>query len=279
MTSEPTRAWEEDVIFVTGYARTGTTLMQGLICTSEDVMRTTAESKFLRGLLDNYVRGLIVWDSHTCDYFTDRDAYRGFTRQILDLYLRHLRTHFATDKRLLQKAVDFAPRIPAVAELLPNAKFVVMVRDPRAVIASQAVRLGKTGQQIDPRREVEEFVSLYALLMRSRSELAGRLAIVRYEHLVTQVDATMGQVGSFLSIRLPANLGSLEWESKRVKAAATASPLDGRPVSAASLTRYRQALAPRVLDLLEHERHASERRIGMSVFYDEGGPNGPAVLL
>ena len=276
----PRQPWEEDVIFVTGYGRTGTTLMQGLLCASEDVMGVTTEAKILRSFIETYAVGLAGWKAYTSDYFADEAAYRSFMRQVLGFYLQHVRTRFATDKRLLQKVPQrAAAHVSEVASLLPNAQFIVMVRDPRAALASQAEFNQHYGRRLNLAREIGGFVELYSSLVARLPSMSGRLMLVRYEHLVTSAVATMTQVAEFLSIRMPANLESLEWESKRTKALAEASPLDGRAVSAASLTKYRQTLPSRVLDRLEHERQAIERRIGMSVFYDEGSPNGPAVLL
>lgn len=274
------RPWEEDVILVSGYARTGTTLMQGLLCASDDLMGVSAEAKLFRSLLKAHVVGLVGWEAFTSDYFADRSAYRTFMRQILGFYLAHVRERFATQKRLVQKVPqDALPHIFELADLLPNSKFVMMVRDPRAALASTVEFQGRYGKRLDFGEELDRFVRLYAPLVRRRHELRGRLVFVRYEQLVTDVTPTMARVGDFLSVRVPTDLESLEWENKRVKTLAEASPLDGRRVSTASLTNYRQALTPQALEMLERRREEIEQAIGMPVFYDERGPHDPAVLV
>ena len=251
--------------------------MQGLISMSEDVMPPAQESPFFRGLIDAYALGETNWALYTADHFPDRAAYRHLNRQLLALYLTHLRTRFATDKRLVQKAPNIGPRIAAIAELLPNAKFVVMVRDLRAVVASQANRLDRANRPLNLPKWVNDFVKLYRNLIAAQSALAGRLIFVRYEHLVTNADATMAEVASFLSIRLPSDIGRRPWQHKRSKEEASASGLDGRPVSTASLTRYETALTPDALRVLEDKRAAIEAKIGMPVFYDEYRTRGPSA--
>lgn len=277
--SNARQPWEEDVIIVSGYARTGTTLMQGLLCASDDLMGATAEAKLFRSLVKAHGVGLNGWSAFTSDYFADRGAYQTFMRQIVGLYLAQVRERFATRGRLLQKLpADALLRIFEVAQLLPNSTFVVMVRDPRAALASTSTFWRRYGRSVDFRQELDRFVRLYAPLVRRRRELQGRLAFVRYERLVTDATAVLVEVADFLSVRMPANVESLEWENKRARTLSEASPLDGRPVSTASLTTYRDTLAPQVLELIERRRQEVEQAIGMPVFYDEGDPRGPAVL-
>ncbi len=268
----PREPWEEDLVLVGGYGRTGTTLMQGLLCASEDVIGMTAEAKLLFGLIDTYARGVIVWKGQTSDYFPDRDAYRHFMRGVVGSYLHYLRVRSGADRRLLQKVPIVARFVPEAADLLPNARFVIMVRDPRAALASRLEVDRRHGDRPNPEGEIERFVRIYAKLVRQLVSLGDKLIFVRYEHLVTDPDAAIERVSQFLGIRAPPNVRSLAWESKRTRTAAGSSPLDGQPVSTASLTKYRQSLDPAVLARLEGQRHEIERRIGMPVFYDGDDP-------
>ncbi len=268
----PREPWQEDIIFVTGYGRSGTTLMQGLLCASEDVMGMTAEAKLLRELIAAYARGCVSWRNHTWDYFADQDAYLGFMRSVIGSYIRHLRAHFDTGKRLLQKDPGLVLYIAETIRLLPNARFVVAVRDPRAALASRFEVDRRYRLTPNADREIARYVDTYAKLAQLPPAVRDRMTFVRYEHLVTDPTPTMARVSEFLSIRMPSDLRAVAWENKRRRTLGQASPLDGRPVSASSLAKYRQTLDPAVLARLEGQRHEIERRIGMPVFYDGDDP-------
>ncbi len=265
----PRQSWEEDIVLVTGYGRTGTTLMQGLLCSSEDVMGVTPEAKLLEGLIIAYMRGLSGWKPYTSDLFSQKADYQGFMRGLLGLYLGRLRGRTATGRRLLQRVPGrVAAAIAEIAIVLPNAQFVVMVRDPRAAIASKAEFNRRYGKRLDPATAITDFVAIYRRIAQLLPSLKDRMTLVRYERLVTDPAPVMAELAAFLSIRLPADPDGLAWENKRAKTLAEASPLDGQPISTASLTKYRTTLNPKVLALLEDQRHEIERRIGLPVFHD-----------
>lgn len=271
--------WEEEVIFVTGVARSGTTLMQGLLAASEDVMEPAAECAFLRDLATAYAGGLRDWRSFTHDLFVDANAYRDLNRRIVGLYLEQLRERFATAKRLLQKAPSIAPQVSALANLLPNAAFVVMLRDPRDTIASQFVRWQRVGKKINLARQLQRYTQLNALLRRQHAKLPGRMALVRYEGLVQDPVGTMDRIAEFLGVRPPADPAGLAWRHKRQRDDPSASRLDGRPVSAETVASFRRTLPPAMLATIEAHRTKIEEKIGLPVFHDADSPTGPAVLV
>lgn len=273
------RAWEEDVVFITGFARTGTTLMHGLLCMSEDLMPVTTECTYLSHLIEAYVQARLYWLGYTYDQFADQDQFRRFHRRVVGAYFAQLRTHFATDRRLVQKAPQQLGRsLPAVADLLPNARFIVMLRDPRAVLASDMERWRRVGLEKSVVEQAREYGKYYRLIAGQLPALAGRLALVRYESLVTEPDAVMREVGAFLDVRLPPDLATRPWEHKRQQVQVSASPLDGKPVSTESLVKFRQMLPPKILKLYDRNRGNFEDGIGIQVYYEDGRPPGPAIL-
>ncbi len=273
-----TPAWNEDVIVVTGYARTGTTLMQGLLCASPDVMPVSAESLILRDLAIAYARSKEQWLDYSRHYFPDPVAMRAYHRMGAANWMEYVRTWFKTDKRLLQKLPQSAALyLPHLAHLLPNARFVVMLRDLRDVVASQRERHRVAKQEFDVDKEIRTYVMLYEKLAHAKP-LSGRLAFVPYERLVRDPEATVEVVARFLGVVPPADVRSLEWSHVRVPEVSTWSPLDGRPVSAERVGRYRSETPAAMLAGIDRQRANIEKRIGFPVFVDGDGAPGPVAF-
>lgn len=277
MTAAP--AWSEDVIVLSGHARTGTTLMQGLLCASPDVMPVSAEAVILRDIVLGHARSQSLWLDYSRHYFASRAALTAYYRESAANWLSHVRRRFATDRRLLQKVPQsVVSHLPALAELLPKARFVVMLRDLRDVVVSQTERHQIAKLDFDPTREIEAFVQTYAGLVPAKS-LTGRLAFVPYERLVGEPEGTIRIVSRFLGIAPPANVGSLEWVHLRDPGVSTSSPLDGRPVTAERVARYKSAAASPALARIERQRLEIEQKIGLRVFGDDAGAPAQVMLL
>src|SRR5262249_54816702 len=149
-----------------------------------------------------YVQASIYWPGYTYDQFKSRAQFRHFHRRVGGAYLQQLRSHFSTDKRLVQKGPQLLSRPPPpAAQLLPNARFIVMLRDPRAVLASDKERMDRLGRKQEVVEQAREFGAFYRRTMAVLPKLRGRLAIVRYESLVTDPAAVMAQVAELLAIR------------------------------------------------------------------------------
>jgi hypothetical protein len=266
------------VIIVTGYARTGTTLMQGLLCASADVMPVSAETITLRDVVLTYARSKEQWLDYSRHYFADGKAMLDFHRSMAGMWLAYVRKQFAGEKRLLQKLPQMAANyLHDAARLLPNARFVVMLRDPRDAIISQSERRRSSRQRFDAAKEINDFVRLYEKVMHGEG-LAGRVALVAYETLVQDPIATIEALARFLGVAPPPDIASLEWQYIRVPETSTWSPLDGRPVSTERLTRHKSAPVPDIIALVEEARPDIERRIG-PVFVDGRGPAMPIKFL
>ncbi|HEY2290881.1 MAG TPA: TIGR03032 family protein [Thermoanaerobaculia bacterium] len=98
------------------------------------------------------------------------------------------------DQRLLVHDDNVAARVPFLAAAFPDAQFLIIARDPEAVIASAS----------DPERVAGAWIELTSKLLDDLQSLdAGRWLAVGYERLLANVRQELLRVCRFLGIPLP----------------------------------------------------------------------------
>ncbi|PHV62810.1 sulfotransferase [Cyanobacterium aponinum] len=136
-------------IFIGGYARTGTTLMQAILCSDSSTFPFTKESIYLYSLVYSYIEGRQLWNLHVDDYFDSLEDYVNFNKNIIAEYIYHIKDRWGWDKEIIQKSPLMTTIFPELSYLMNGiepAKFIVMLRDPRDTIASMKsiyIRLNK----------------------------------------------------------------------------------------------------------------------------------------
>jgi hypothetical protein len=138
----------------------------------------------------------------------------------------------------------FAP----LARAFPEARFVVIVRDPRAVLASlQLLAAADASQAAHPlsycrhwRKEIA-FLERYAQL----PELAGRVHVLRYEELVTAPEETARSLCEFLEIPFAQTMLAPAWRGNSSFQRTTEG------IDASLAERWRGVLEPAQLNLAE----------------------------
>lgn len=185
------------VVFVGGCQRTGTSMLHTLLCQDDSVNPPINEAKYLQTLVLAYHIGLADFEAKTRDYFGDRDAFRRFHGGVVGQFLERVRSRFPGRDHLCLKEPHLTMLFPDVATLVPEARFVCIVRDPRDVIASMirvGERLHATGVddamgRVFLSRDIESMVAyLHSFYAPSAGcTLPGfreRCAFLRYEDLV-----------------------------------------------------------------------------------------------
>lgn len=255
-------------IFIGGHARTGTTLMHGQICKSTETIQVTKECSYLRSLVEAYELGLRWFQAHTDDYFETTDDLTRFHQGLIENYLGHVAARFGSDGRIVQKEPRLSPYFPELAYLMPNAKFIYMVRDLRDIIASQFTRHQKSNTQFDVAAEISQFISTHQRIMSVPNLLQNRLLFVRYEALATEPLETLRIVFDFLGLPWENAMEETSWATKRARFADSASELDGKPISSTSIGRYSSVLNSALNEEFERERENLKNTIGFDCYFD-----------
>ena len=162
---------------------------------------------------------------------------------------------------------------PELYELVPDSIFLLMVRDPRDVIASM-VEVGQKQAQIGQRylftqRNIPElcqrFLAFYAPALNiTDSGFRDRLAIVLYENLARNPRQTLKEISGFTGIDFESidvsdapDTGHVTQEvlSRSAHYAPWATELSGRKVSESKIGNYQNVLTPS--EIAEVEEHCA----------------------
>jgi hypothetical protein len=260
-----------DVVFVGGSMRTGTSLLQAVLCASPDAHPRPRECQYLTEVLMPYVSRRRQFDRFVSDYFGTRERFAAHARLIVEDFLAAARDTLAPGRTLVLKNPELTPAFPALADLLPQAKFLVSLRDPRDAIASMIVvaerqraarqpALGDAAQRDIPAL-CARFRSYYAAVVRHGDKLSGRILAVRYEDLVRDTDRVVRILQDFTRLALDGFDANAPWRDLAApdEGAAETSPtpwrseLNGRGLSPDAIGRHAEILTTEEANLVAAE--------------------------
>lgn len=212
-------------VFLMGYPRSGTTLLENVLATLPNVAAleerptlAVADQQFLLGDHDAVVAGLASFSRlGTAAIDPLRRAYWDGVRA-LDL---------APDTTCL---VDMDPlkgtRLPLIARLFPEARILIMRRDPRDVVWSCfRTNFAMTSGTLEY-TSLESAARHYDAMMRLTQAAMERLELafheVHYHRLVQDFDGTTRQICDFLGLDWDENLRRFD-RTARARGVSTAS--------------------------------------------------------
>ena len=266
----------KDVIFVGGCMRTGTSLLQSVLCSTEQTNKFTHECHYLTKQM--YLFRARYQAFHPVDqaYFGSREALSGFTAGIVSSFLSLVRAQHQAPKILVLKTPELTPYFPYLLQMLPDAKFVVSVREPKDTIASM-IEVGERQQQRgepshfqslarDMAQFVEYYKSYYAplfdYLSNAEAGTRARVMLTSYESLLTETANALAALGKFSGIDLSGFDKAAKWRSEihgvdgNVKDGvinAWQTELEGKGLSTARLGRYAEVLTAREIQEIDEE--------------------------
>lgn len=243
--------------FVVGAPRTGTTILHALICTDDSVNDYIAECSYFTALLPPFAVGWNTFESHTYAYFPGgRNDFGRYHAQLLRAVLHDIWHQVGRPKKLALKDPVLSRQMGNLAQLLPETKYVLSIRDARDAIASRVtvMRKGKPDAAVseqDVLRVCQEFNASYLPLLKAPDIFNGRALVVAYEGLSRS--GNLAPVETFMGITCHADR---VWKSELTDINRPASKTEwhteqyGRPLNADSIGNYASILTPQQLQIV-----------------------------
>lgn len=244
--------------------RTGTSVLQSVLCASPDAHPMIAECQYLTAQLQLYARWRDRFDVFLRDYFNTEEEFFTFTKNMVEGFLDTARQRLRPRSALVLKNPELTFFFPELADLLPHARFVVSVRDPKDAIASiieVGKRLRERGLQqmvVEMGRDVPKLCnhlkSYYAPLVQATQRpglnLRERLLYVRYENLIANPVETIDRLAAFCGVSLDDFDANAAWNTaidfnamhNDAALGAWSTALYGKGLSDESIGRHREVL-------------------------------------
>jgi len=241
-------------VFVGGAGRSGTTLLRAMLH-AHPALHAPPELKLIPELAAQRQR----WGAHLREPLRDAgvspDLLDAACRAFLDRLLRGITP---PGRRLVDKTPHDVLHIRWLARLYPRARFVHVVRDPRAVVASllrQDWRDPATGEPVTWCTDAAAAARYWREVVdtaHAQSVFAlGRVLEIRYEDLVTTPEATMRSVLASLGLPwdpavLAHHTAAVDLPERESSSAAVRQPLHTR-----ALSRWRDTLDAEQIAVIE----------------------------
>lgn len=187
---------------------------------------------------------------------SQRDSYRGLLDDIFALIVKVRRAESCRWSGLIETwTIDF---LPALARAYPSARFIVALRDPRAVVASALGYLpvdpGQVGHVLSIARQWRKYAAL-GYIFANKPLFAGRLKLVRYEDQLQNPERFANELCGFLD--MPYHAAMVDFSQYRDATTgrqwqgnSTFSPMFAS-LDLAAAFRWRTKLSPAALALVE----------------------------
>lgn len=256
-------------IFISGAPRSGTTLMQGIICGDEKTFPMTEECYYLTSLLFSYAQGKALWDDITYDYFDHPKNFMYFNKQIMSLYTHYVYSRFGKDKIYVQKDAGLLRHVPELDELFPDeCLFIVMLRDPRDVCASHLSLERHEGMNIE--YALNGYINSYENFMNyyDQKQWFPNVMFVKYEDLLTDTDKVMSELRDFTGLKLDFDPKKDNWEYKRGMTRFS-SELDGKPIDPKNIGKHKEDLSMHEIEYVDDHKEMINEMLMDNVFFED----------
>ena len=258
-------------IFVGGCQRTGTSAVQQLLCQLPEANPYLYEASFLRMQVTCYAEAKTTFDGNHACYFGGLENLKQFQGGVIQAFLDHAKRVLGGCEHLVLKEPHLTILWPHLYELMPDARFLLMMRDPRDVIASM-IQVGErqksAGQDyLFARRDIRElcqhFVSFYGPALEFADEDEGfrdRLAVIHYENVMIDPRTALEQIAGFTDVPFDSIDPTTDPNSGRVdhdviRSNESFSPWStevyGKRITGDRIGRYSQVLTPEETALVE----------------------------
>jgi hypothetical protein len=261
-----------DIIFILGARRSGTTLLNSILCRATETNDHLAEVQPLTHLMAAFEWSEQNYQRLTADFFTERSTFNSFRAETCNTFLEHAWRASGRPAKLVLKNPELSLHIATALTLWPQARMLACVRDPRDQIASELAvrrRLGDAGAP--PIAQLCANLARYLdPIIAAADSALRRIQIVRYEDLVGDPDNTVAALAATCGLDLSAFSPKQDWPIsehliERMAPRPSFSALYGKPITADRIGAYAAELSSGDVNMVEHRLAAYFVRFGYAV--------------
>ncbi|MCJ2042495.1 sulfotransferase [Methylobacterium sp. J-059] len=245
----------DDLVFVGGAPRTGTTILHALICTSPNTNNYVAECGYLTNMLMPYFLGLEGWEIHTKHFFGSHEEFFRYHAAIVSDVVSKIHDQLGRPARLKLKDPIMTRFFHHVAQMLPQARFVVIFRDPRDTIISRLnvtrrLQNGREPSREDIKSACYEYNISYNGIIAHPRILNHRMMVVDYNDITE--DKWIPSLENFGIYGIdPAKVWSSDnTQIKDYRTDPWSTDLYGASPSSRSVNRYKSDLDQKIADYI-----------------------------
>lgn len=263
----------QQIVLIGGAMRSGTTAIHRALCTAQNSNPYIAESWFLHGIMDLFRSSLSRYDLGLADQFGDRKNFIELMKFNIQYYFNIVSAKYGDPDVLIFKHPALTRHFIEIGEMFPQVRFLVVVRDPRDVIASMKEVSEKHRQDgiaslhsnlTTTADFCGQYGSYYGALLRNPGKLANRLTFVRYEDVMSAPQESIAKIGAIFGANYVAGdiaqfneqhaSSSYLNKDERLKdpfSRAFWSDMYTKELSSEKIGRYRASLAPAEIEEIE----------------------------
>ncbi len=207
------------IVFIGGPPRSGTTLLLGRLNSDPESGAFLPEAIPVQAICEAATTCLRSTEKFPGAYFADRPAVERFFGETIERLIAQMPSGPSDYMVLKQPALT--PHFPLLARLLPEGKFIVLLRDPRAVTASlrqwgaRSLAAGRSHFFAEASSaKLADYINGFVLpLLKERLD-GPRFRFLRYEDFVADPAATLRQLAAFLGREENAYDPQTDWQSE-----------------------------------------------------------------
>ena len=199
-----------NVVLIGGAMRSGTTVIHRSLCTAENSNPYISESWFLSDIMRLYRWNLRRYNVRHADQFGDMRNFQELIWLNFRQYLSLVSVKYNDPEKLILKHPELTYYFHELSKHFNSFKFIVIVRDPRDVIASitrvaerhleNRILSPQTGL-VDIGKHCDNYAAYYADVIKNLGDFDKRLIFVKYEDFMSEPDVQLQRVGQFTGAR------------------------------------------------------------------------------
>ncbi len=251
------------VTFVGGAMRTGTSLLQSVLCGAKESNDMSYECMYLRDQLNLYANWIIREERSLTDYFDGHDGLKAYTKSMIHDLVSMSHQQQLKPEHLILKSPEITMNFHLLMDLMPEAKYVVAVRDPKDIVASmievarKQTENSRQSNMTNAGRDMQKLSAIfqyyYHNLVKSREQHKGRVYFVQYEQLVSDYVTVVPRLSAFTGLDLSNYDPEAEWKYTRPRSSNEMFDTEarGKRITKSNIGNYKNILSSQEASAVE----------------------------